>query len=93
MADINNQKSNSTTGNKDMWWGWLTLLLLLAIIGFAAWSLYSGRQLSGVELIVGQLLSFITLLLGYRYGSSKGSKEKTELLTEREADTTSREIK
>jgi hypothetical protein len=66
---------------RDIWWGPLVVLLLCAVIGFAIYSLKYNRPLSGIELIVGQLLGFATLLLSFRYGSSKGSKDKTDLIS------------
>lgn len=61
---------------KDVWWGIIVVMLLLAVIGAGAYALVTGKELKGVEMILVQLFSFLTLLLSFRYGSSKGSKDK-----------------
>jgi uncharacterized membrane protein len=67
--------------SKDMWWGPLTLLMLLAIIGYGWYALTHERPLNIIDVIVTALLLRMSTMVDYRYGSSKGSKEKTELLT------------
>ena len=61
---------------KDIWWAVITLLLLVNVCGLAWYSAVTGKDLKPLEGVVMQLVSFLTLLLGFRYGSSKGSKEK-----------------
>ena len=65
---------------KDIWWGLLSLIILAALIAFGAVSYIKGTNLDNISLIVGGLMTNLGLLLNYRYGSSKGSKDKTELL-------------
>ena len=61
---------------KDVWWGIIVVMLLLAVIGAGAYALVTDKELKGVAMILVQLFSFLTLLLSFRYGSSKGSKDK-----------------
>jgi hypothetical protein len=61
---------------KDIWWGMITMLLIVSLIGMGWYCLVTGKEIRHVELVVMQLFGFLTMLLGFRYGSSKGSKEK-----------------
>lgn len=70
--------------NRDNWWGPLTLLMMIALIGFGVAAMRTGKTLDGVSLIIGGLLTNFGTMLNFRYGSSKGSKEKTELLNKKE---------
>ncbi len=70
--------------SKDNWWGWLVLIILFAIIGFGAYALITGKDLRIIEVVLTALLMKFGTMIDYRYGSSKGSKEKTELLAEKE---------
>lgn len=64
----------------DNWWGPLTAVMLTALIGFGAYALYTGKTLNSAELIVGTLVGNLAMLLNFRYGSSKGSKDKDDIL-------------
>ncbi len=63
-------------GGKDIWWGIALLMLLGNVIGLAWYSLITGKDLKLIEAVVLQMITFIALLLNFRYGSSKGSKDK-----------------
>lgn len=62
--------------DKDIWWGPLTVLMTVALVGFGVYALATGKSLDGASLIIGGLLSNQSALLNFRYGSSKGSKDK-----------------
>lgn len=68
---------------KDNWWGMMAIIMLGSLIGFGAYALYTGHSLNAAELVVGTLVSNLGLLLNYRYGSSKGSKDKDEVINKK----------
>ena len=74
--------------NKDNWWGWLVLVILLAIIGLSAYCLVTGKAIGPVEVVVTALILKLGTLMDYRYGSSKGSQEKTAMLGRGQANGT-----
>lgn len=61
---------------RDVWWGPITVLLIGSLIGFACYALGSGKSLDSASLVIGGLISNAGLMLNFRYGSSKGSKDK-----------------
>ncbi|GAA4465202.1 hypothetical protein GCM10023093_16950 [Nemorincola caseinilytica] len=63
------------TGN-DVWWGPLVLIMLLALIGFGAYSQAHDKSMDNANLVIGGLMTNLGMLLSFRYGSSKGSKDK-----------------
>lgn len=71
---------------KDLWWGPITMVMLLAVISWATWSLKTGRQLNSADLIIGGIMMRLSTMLDYRYGSSKSSDKKTDLLTKNNND-------
>lgn len=75
-------KNNSVFDpRRDNWWGWIVLILLVAVIGFATYSLVSGKSLTVIEVVITALVLKLNTMLDFRYGSSKSSQEKTEILT------------
>ncbi len=68
---------------EDKYWFGLVVLMLVAIIAFGGYGLYTGKSLEAILVIVGGLLAKIGTLLDYKYGSSQGSKDKTELLNQK----------
>jgi hypothetical protein len=66
---------------RDIWWGPLTVLLLCALILFGVYCLRTGKSIEGIGVITGVLISKINTLVDFRYGSSKGSKDKTDLIS------------
>ncbi len=73
--------------NKDKMWGPTLWLMLLALIALAFYAMHIGKTLEGVGLIVGFLGAKAGTMIDYKYGSSAGSKEKTELMAKRDAQT------
>lgn len=61
---------------KDIWWGIITMVMLLALIGFGWYSLAKEKTMDPANLVIGGLMTNMGMLLSFRYGSSKGSKEK-----------------
>ncbi len=77
------RKENKTSINmtamdttKDNWWGFLVTLMLLALIVFGSYCLKTGKSLEGIGIITGVLIGKLGTMIDFRYGSSKGSKEK-----------------
>lgn len=60
----------------DAWWGPLVLLMLLALIGFGYHSQIHNKSMDSANLVIGGLMTNLGMLLSFRYGSSKGSKDK-----------------
>lgn len=57
------------------------ILGAIVVVGFIALAIFliqSGKYQSAVDLMVGAIISSFTLVLGYFFGSSKGSADKTE---------------
>jgi len=55
----------------------------LIVLGFFAtliYLIYVGTFESTIQLVIGALISAFSGVVGYFYGSSKGSADKTELL-------------
>lgn len=61
---------------KDIWWGICVLLLLGTFIFIAVYCLVTGKKPDHIEAISIALLAILNQLMGFRYGSSKGSKDK-----------------
>lgn len=70
--------------NRDKVWGRIVMVLLIAIVGFAAYSLVTGTDLDIIEVVLTALIMKFGTLMDYRYGSSKSSHEKTELLNKKD---------
>ena len=49
-------------------------------MGLAFYCLYTGKNIDAVSVVVAALILKLGTLLDFRYGSSAGSKEKTEML-------------
>lgn len=65
---------------KDLWWGVITLTLLLFLMALITYCVITGKSVKEVSDIKDLLKDVVLLLIGYRYGSSKGSKDKGEQL-------------
>lgn len=65
---------------KDIGWWLLVLIMLAAIVAFGFYSLATGKDLRLIEIILTAILMKFGTLVDYKYGSSKGSRDKTELL-------------
>ena len=60
----------------DVWWGPLVLIMLVALIGFGCYSQVYNKSMDSANLVIGGLMTNLGMLLSFRYGSSKGSKDK-----------------
>lgn len=58
----------------------IIVLCLVAIIGMSIYALVAGESLAPVQPEINLLSEVAVLLVGYFWGSSRGSKEKTEML-------------
>ena len=65
----------------------IILLCLSAVIGFGAYALVNAKSLEHVNTIISELMGVVLLLVGYFWGSSKGSRDKTELLNRNNSNT------
>lgn len=65
---------------KDIWWGLLVFTLLGAIIYFGVVAFKTGKNLDSITVVITCLVFGFKELLQYRYGSSKGSKDKQDQL-------------
>ena len=74
------QKIIEALKGKDIWWGLLTVLILGFMMWLMAYCLVTGKNMSGIADLRESIMGVLMLLIGYRYGSSKGSKDKTDLL-------------
>lgn len=57
------------------------VFLLVAIVGLGFYCLVSGKNIDSISVVVAALVLKLGTLLDFRYGSSAGSKDKTELLS------------
>ena len=73
---------------KDLGFWAMLFVLLAALIGFGYYALLHGVNLDGVSIIIGALIQALALLMNYRWGSSKGSKDKTDLLAKKDPGAT-----
>jgi hypothetical protein len=65
----------------DIQWLSIVMLLLLAIIGLAWYALVTGKNIQVIEVVLTALILKLGTMIDYKYGSSAGSKEKTELMS------------
>ena len=64
----------------DKWWGPIVVIILGAIITFAGYALYTGKNLTVIEVVLTALIMKLGTMMDYRYGSSKGSRDKTDII-------------
>ena len=70
--------------NNDKYWFWLVLLMGVPLVVYGGFCLIAHASLQGAELIIGGLMTKLSTLIDFRYGSSAGSKEKTELMNKKD---------
>ncbi|PQJ09502.1 hypothetical protein CJD36_019885 [Flavipsychrobacter stenotrophus] len=70
------QKLLDAVKGKDVLLASQMIILISAIIGFGWYSIVTKRPLDGIALIVGALVTNYNTLVNFRWGSSKGSKDK-----------------
>lgn len=61
----------------------IIIICLFAVIGFGEQAMLANKSLEHINTIINELMGIVILLVGYFWGSSKGSKDKTELLKKR----------
>lgn len=70
--------------SKDYLFSAVLLLMLLALVGFGFMATLKKIDLTPAAVIITFLATNCVTLIGYRWGSSKGSKDKDALLTQKE---------
>jgi hypothetical protein len=60
----------------------LGTLVVLGCFGITIYLIYSGKYPDAFMLIIGALIGAFSTVVGYFFGSSKGSADKTELLNQ-----------
>jgi hypothetical protein len=60
------------------------LFVLLVMAGFGGYALWTGKSLDLVASISGPFSMIAASMVGYMWGSSEGSKKKTELLNKKD---------
>jgi hypothetical protein len=68
---------------------YMYVLGAIVVIGFIVLSVFlilSGKYPDAVNLMIGSIISSFTIVLGYFYGSSKGSADKTEAINKQLAE-------
>lgn len=68
---------------KDIGFWVLLLLILFFLMGLIAYCVATGASLKEVSDIKDLLKDVLLMLVAYRWGSSRGSKDKTELLNQK----------
>ncbi len=61
--------------------GWIITMGFFIVLGIRLFIKIPTDQLENVGMLIGALITAFTTVVQYRYGSSKGSAEKTNLLT------------
>lgn len=84
FKDRDSARTNNVAGGTQRPLFWLSLLLLTVTLGCEVMVLFYGYPPTVPEIVVGRVLglmdSVALLVLGYWFGSSSGSSQKTELL-------------
>ena len=65
---------------KDIFMYALGALIVVGFFAVSVYLIYSGEYNDALMLIIGALIGAFSTVVGYFYGSSKGSSDKTELL-------------
>jgi len=64
---------------------WVLAFLHFGALIFFGWMAFEkGKTLDNVSIIIGAIITNLGLLLNFRFGSSKGSKDKQELLNKQQ---------
>jgi hypothetical protein len=86
FADRDSARKASVAGNTQRPLFWLSILLLAGSIGTEGVVLFHGYPSTIPEMVVGRVLGLLDavsmMVLSYWYGTSSGSAEKTQLLTQ-----------
>lgn len=70
--------------DKDYLFGFLIIMMTLALIGFGYLAVLKNVDLVKATIVTSFLTSSAAFLIGYRWGSSKGSKDKDAIINSRE---------
>ena len=93
FKDRDSARQANVTGGTQNKLFWLSLVLLIITLGSELAVLFRGYPPNVPEIVVGRVLGLMDgvamLVLGYWFGSSSGSQQKTELLNARPGNTTS----
>jgi len=65
---------------KDIFQYTLGAIVVIGFITLAVFLILSGKYAEAVNLMIGSVISSFSLVLGYFYGSSKGSSDKTDAM-------------
>jgi len=70
--------------NKDFLFSAVLLIMLLSIVGFGYLAVIKNMDLSRADVILTFLTTNSALLIGYAWGSSRGSKSKDAIIEQNE---------
>ena len=59
---------------------WLATLVIIQFVGLVGWILYRATKPEDSQLVLGAEISFVSMVLGYYFGSSSGSTLKSTIL-------------
>ena len=84
FKDRDSARQANVTGGIQLQMFGLSIILLTICLGTEVWILFNGYPKTLPEIIVGRILGLLDgvalLVLGYHYGTTSGSIQKTELL-------------
>jgi len=87
FADRDSARKANVAGNTQRPLFWLSLLLLTGTLGSEGFVLFKGYPPEIPEMVVGRVLGLMDavamMVLSYWYGTSSGSAQKTELLSQK----------
>jgi hypothetical protein len=86
FADRDSARKANVAGSTQLPLFWLSLVILAGTIGTEGYVLFHGYPKEVPDMVVGRVLglmdSVAVMVLSYWYGTSSGSAQKTELLTQ-----------
>jgi hypothetical protein len=84
FRDRDSARTANVSGGTQVMLFWMSIVLLVLTLGSEIWVLFNGVPPGTPELIIGRVLglmdSVALMVLAYWFGSSSGSRAKTELL-------------
>ena len=87
FQDRDSARKANVAGNVQRPLFWLSILLLVATLGSEGYTLFQGVAPAVPDMVVGRILGLMDavalLVLNYWFGTSAGSAQKTELLTQK----------
>lgn len=89
FKDRDSARINNVAGGVQMHLFWLSLILLIVTLGTEIFVLFNGYPEALPEIIVGRVLGLMDavsmMVLAYWYGTTNGSAQKTQLLSQADA--------